>query len=147
MEAEARGATLGVQIGDDGTLAESAVSMLAVVDANGVLRAPPPERILDSTTWRRCSTLAPMLAMQGLLAGVDTTPVPMSDLLAAREIISMGGGWLEPVLTLLGEDGSPIWTAASQSNGEPGPVFRALDAAAQADLRNPELTDKVPYAS
>ena len=137
MEAEARNATLGVQL-DDGFVAESAVSTIAIVDGQAVLRAPPADRILDSTTWRRASELAPGLVDAGILAGVSAAPVSEAELRGAREVLSLGGGWVEPVLTL---DGSPI------GDGLPGPVFRALDPVVRADFHNPAHTDAVPYDS
>lgn len=135
MEAEARNATLGVQL-DNGFVAESAVSTIAIVDGEGKLRAPPADRILDSTTWRRTSELAPSLVDAGILAGVSATPVSEAELREAREILSLGGGWVEPVLTL---DGQAV------GDGLPGPVFRALDPVVRADFLNPEHTDDVPY--
>lgn len=135
MDAEAAGAQLGVQL-DGGFLAESAVSTIAVVDAAGVLRSPPAARILDSTTWRRATALAPDLVEHGVLGGIDVAPVSEGELRSAREILSLGGGWLAPVVSL---DGRPV------GDGQPGPVFRALDPAVRADLTNPELSDAVPY--
>jgi D-alanine transaminase len=121
----------------DGYLAESAVSTVAVVDGHGMLRSPPAANILDSTTWRRATALAPQLVRRGVLAGARAAPVTEEELRSAREIVSMGGGWVEPVLSL---DGQPV------GDGQPGAVFSALDEALQADFRNPELTDAVPYA-
>ena len=38
-----------------------------------------------------------------------------------------------------GSGGVPV------GDGEPGRVFRALDPAVRADLRNPAMSDAVPY--
>ena len=40
MEAEASGARMGVQIDDDGFIAESSVAAVAMVDCDGALRSP-----------------------------------------------------------------------------------------------------------
>ena len=136
MEAEARDAQLGIQL-EHGYVAESAVSTIAIVDQQNVLRAPIPDRILDSTTWRRCSELAPLLIAEGTLAGVSAASVSEAELRGAREILSLGGGWIEPIVRL---DGQLV------GDGQPGPVWRALDPTVRADLENPLYTDDVPYA-
>ena len=141
MHAEAAGAQLGIQLTTDGgqtLLAESSVSTVAIVDERGVLRTPPADAILPSTTWARATALAPALVERGILTGCEVTPIEPAEVVAAREVISMGGGWVEPVLEL---DGQPV------GDGRPGPAFRALDELVRADFRNPSLTDKVPYAS
>lgn len=141
MHAEAAGAQLGIQVTSEGgrtLLAESSVSTVAIVDERGVLRTPPADAILPSTTWSRAVALAPALVERGILSGCEVNPIAPAEVVRAREILSMGGGWVEPVVEL---DGQPI------GGGQPGPVFRMLDELVRADFRNPLLTDKVPYAS
>ena len=58
MEAEAKGAQLGVQFEADGHLAESSVATIAVVGKDGILVSPPADSILASTTWARVRALA-----------------------------------------------------------------------------------------
>lgn len=137
MEAEARGADQGIQIGDDGLLAESSVATIAVVDARGVLRSPPASNILSSTTWMRVQELSAKLVADGLLNGCSTEPVRREELGEATEILTLGGGWVEPIIAL---DGQPVG-----SDGLPGRVWRALDTAVRADFHNPDYTDLVPY--
>ena len=55
----------------------------------------------------------------------------------ATEILTLGGGWVEPIIAL---DGQPVG-----SDGLPGRVWRALDTAVRADFHNPDYTDLVPY--
>ena len=86
---------------------------------------------------RIVALLAPVLVERGILSGCEVTPIAPAEVVAAREIISMGGGWVEPVVEL---DGQPV------GGGLPGPAFRALDELVRADFRNPALTDEVPYA-
>ena len=136
MDAHAMGCHLGVQL-EDGYLAESAVSTIAIVDQAGVLRSPPAERILDSTTWRRALVLAEPLLADGTLTAIDSAShISEADLRSAREILNCGGGWLSPVIAL---DGAPV------SGGEPGPVFRALDPAIRADFVHADMSEPVPY--
>lgn len=136
LEAEARGVQIGLQIDDDGFVAESAVSLVTAVTTDGLLLAPPPTGILPSTTWRRVQALAPSLVDSGLITGCEERRLRLDDLLGARELINMGGGWVEPILTL---DGKPV------GSGGGGPVWRALDETVRADFLNPALTDAIPY--
>ena len=140
LEAEARGVDLGLQIDERGHVAESAVSLVAAVTADGWLVAPPPHAILASTTWRRAQALAPTLIQRGLLCGCEERTLCEEDLRAARELINMGGGWVAPVVSL---DGQPVGGGGGGDEG--GAVWRALDDVVRADLLNPELTDAVPY--
>ena len=138
MDAEAAGADLGIQI-EDGVLAESAVSTIAIVDSDGVLRSPPAQRILRSTTWVRAIALAESLVADGTLSRVESAShITEQELRGAREVLNLGGGWLSPIVSL---DGVPI------GDGEPGPVFRALDPAVRAEFADPEMSDPIPYAS
>jgi len=137
MEAESKGAHLGIQLDDEGVLAESAVSTIGVVGGDGVLRSPVPHSILPSTTWGRAKALAPLLVDRGILNGCEEGTVSREQLHAAHEIISFGGGWVESICEL---DGAPVgW-------GVPGRVFLALDDVLQQDLANPEHVDAVPYS-
>lgn len=136
MEAEAKGAQLGVQFEADGHLAESSVATIAVVGKDGILVSPPADSILASTTWARVRALAPSLVDAGVLRGCEARRVKRDELSAAAELLSLGGGWVEPITTY---DGAPV------GDGAPGPAWKALDEIVRADLSNPELVDEVPY--
>ena len=73
MEAEALGADQGIQIGEDGFLAESSIATIAIVDAAGILRSPPADRILESTTWKRVEDLAAQVTSQATPRGPSLT--------------------------------------------------------------------------
>ena len=138
MEAEAKGAQLGVQFEADGHLAESSVATIAVVGKDGILVSPPADSILASTTWARVRALAPSLVDAGVLRGCEARRVKRDELSDAAELLSLGGGWVEPITTY---DGAPV------GDGTPGPAWKALDEIVRADLSNPELVDEVPYVA
>ena len=96
------------------------------------------DAILASTTWLRVEALAPQLIARGILSGCAVTPIERAEVASALEILALGGGWLTPVTSL---DGRPV------GDGTPGAAFRALDEDVRADLRNPALTDAIPYDS
>lgn len=137
MEADKRGgASIGVQFDAEGYLGESAVSTIAIVDANGVLKAPPAEAILPSTTWMRIVALSDGLIEKGLLTACSQEVVHASELIGCREMFTLGGGWIEPIVA---------FDDKSVGDGAPGPVFRALDTLVRDDFLNPDLTDDIPY--
>ena len=70
MEAEASGARMGVQIDDDGFLAESSVAAVAMVDCDGALRSPRYRHSIASASSRRRPAATPGIAL-GLRIGVD----------------------------------------------------------------------------
>jgi hypothetical protein len=62
------------------------------------------------------------------------TPSPLPPY---AQVLALGGGWVAPIVRL---DGRPV------GDGQPGPVFTALDQALRHDFNNPQLTDNVPYS-
>jgi 4-amino-4-deoxychorismate lyase len=151
MEAEDAGGALGIQLDADGCVVESSIASIAIVGADGVLKAPPFDHALASTTLIRALELAakwttnPPRARAAagapplpLLAGVTQAPVPLAEAYAARELLSLGGGGIVPITALNGR---------TIGDGRPGPVFRALWAALDDDLRNDALTHEIPYAA
>jgi 4-amino-4-deoxychorismate lyase len=138
MEAERLGVDLGLQLDDQGNVCETAVGAVAVVDGDGVLRSPPADQILASTTWARVRELAPTLVDQGVLSGCIADEALHVDALAScSEMFTMGGGWVEPIVEF---NKRPVGT------GKPGPIFNALDALVRADFLSTEHTDAVPFA-
>lgn len=127
------GADIGVQFTADSYLQESAVSMLAVVDKNGVLCLPPFDSILASTTMNRIIALAPTI--EGITR-VEQRPVHRDEVFSAQELINIGGGFVTPLGTL---DGQRI------GNGEVGPIFKAVHSALLMDFSNAEMLDPIPY--
>jgi len=109
---------------------------IAIVDGHSMLRTPVADAILPSTTWARAVALAPSLVSAGVLSGCNVGPIAASELEQASELLSLGGGWVEPIIEL---DGRPV------GDGSPGPVWTALDGVLRDDLRNPDLTEEVPY--
>ena len=136
MAAQDAGASLGVQI-EGGMITESAVSCVGFV-LDGVLTAPPFERILASTTLQRCFELAPLLVERGVLKGFEQRPVSLQEATggSVSEMIDFGGGWTTAVISF---DGHAI------GGGTPGPVQSALEQLVLDDFVAAEHTDPVPF--
>lgn len=71
MEAQDKGGVLGVQVDADGFITEQAVGCIGIVDHDGILRTPPFDKILRSTTLVRALELVPEAVAAGALKGVE----------------------------------------------------------------------------
>ena len=112
-----------------GYLGESAVSTIAIVDANGVLKTPPAEAILPCTWMRIVACGRPHRRAAHC---VQPGGRCVDELIGCREMFRGGAG-----------SAPPLMTRASAT--APGPVFRALDTLVRDDFLNPDLTDDIPY--
>lgn len=136
MYAEDHGAYDALQVTDDGFVRETSIACVAVVDEDGVLRAPEFDHILHGTTLQRVLDSMPQFIAAGVLKGAELAPLHIDQVRKAKEIILLGGGFCSPVTQL---DGEPV------GNGRPGTVFSALFDFVVADQENPEFTDDIPY--
>ncbi len=132
MEAAETGVDFTISFDESGGLGEGATENAAIVDADGVLRFPPPERILAGITLMRCAELAGANPAAFGLTGVVESRVSRPEVLAARELMLFGTSLeVAPVVEL---DGRPIGT------GAPGPAAAALRRALVEDMiGNPEM--------
>ena len=150
MEAEAKGATMGIQVDGD-NITESSVSTIAIVedssDAHGLnVIIPPYHNILASTTAQRACDVLPYMGVQ-IVGGngqlqpvslkVKRRPITIKELFRAREVISLGGHHVKPIGSV---DGKVIGT------GEDFTVYTALSAALKREVpENQSLLDDVPF--
>jgi len=137
MEAEDMGGMQGIQVDDNGCLVESAVACVAIVTKDGVLKAPPFDHTLASTTVVRGFDLArEHLVSHGSLRDVVQESIPVEEAYGAAEMFSLGGGGIVPIVHL---DGRQL------GDGKPGPIFRQMSKLLHDELSNPEFIDAVPY--
>ena len=127
-EALDAGADFALAFDEAGGLAEGATENAGIVTADGVLRVPPPDRLLAGTTLNRALELARNRIGQGGLRAVETAPISRADLAAASELLLFGTTLDVTSAVLL--DGRPV------GSGVPGPVGLALDRAVREDVRN-----------
>jgi len=137
MEAQEGGGNLGIQVDNDGYLQEASISCVGIVEDDDVLRTPPFETILPSTTVRRVLAFGQQLVEKGLLKGILQTPVKMEQVYSAKEAFLLGGHHVVPV----GQVGE-----RTIGNGQRGPVCKALQELQHNDMRNPEMTDAIPFS-
>ena len=116
----------------NGHMTELPTENFGIVTAGRVLRVPKPGNILLGTTMLRVLELArAQLVPAGILAGVEEADVPRAELEKAAEMLVFG---TTPNVTAATEfAGRPV------GDGRPGPVWRELSRAFEADLRNPAM--------
>lgn len=71
----------------------------------------------------------------GIVSGVEYHQITLAELLSAKEVFSLGGGSVLPIVRI---DGHVI------GDGKPGPVFKELDALLVRDM-DVNFLDPVPY--
>lgn len=134
MKKQAVDAGVDFMLGFDknGHMTELPTENFGIVTAGRVLRVPKPEHILLGTTMLRVLQLArEQLVPAGILAGAEAADVPRAELEQAAEMLVFG---TTPHVTAVTEfAGRPV------GDGNPGPVWRALSRAFEADLRNPAM--------
>ena len=132
MKKQAVDAGVDFMLGFDsnGHMTELPTENFGIVAADRVLRVPKPEHILLGTTMLRVLDLArEQLVPAGILAGVEEADVPRPELDHAAEMLVFG---TSPHVTAVTEfAGRPV------GDGKPGPVWRELSRAFEADMKNP----------
>jgi 4-amino-4-deoxychorismate lyase len=137
MEAKAAGFDNGVFIDENGNVGESSNMNVAFVTADGVLRHPKFDRVLQGCTSLRLLDLARSL-VGSVLTGVAVCDVPVAEGRAAREMLLIGSSI--KVAPIVEWDGRPV------GDGKPGPAARALLDLLEKDMRSGERLLAVPYA-
>ncbi len=138
MEAKQAGLDNGVFIDAAGHVGESSNMNVAFVTEDGVFRHPNFDHILSGCTSLRLLELAPQLAAQGLIAGVEVCDVPVAQARAAREMMLIGSSI--KVASIV------EWDGAKVGDGRPGAIAKALLGLLDEDMRSgrDRLID-VPY--
>jgi 4-amino-4-deoxychorismate lyase len=137
MEAKAAGVDNGVFVDAHGNVGESSNMNVAFVTADGTLRHPKFDHILQGCTSLRALALAERLKQDGSITGIEVCDIPVAEARAAREMLLLGSS--VKVAPIVSWDGAPI------GDGEPGPVAKALLALLEEDMRTGDRLIPVPY--
>ena len=138
MEAKQAGLDNGVFIDAAGHVGESSNMNVAFVTQDGVFRHPKFDHILSGCTSLRLLELAPQLAAQGMIAGVEVCDVPVAEARAAREMMLIGSSI--KVASIV------EWDGARVGDGRPGAIAKALLGLLDEDMRNGhDRLIEVPY--
>ena len=138
MKKQAVDAGMDFMLGFDprGHMTELPTENFGIVTREGVLKVPKPDHILLGTTMLRVMQLArERLVPAGVLRGVEATDVARAELERAAEMLVFG---TTPHVTAVTEfAGRPV------GDGRPGPAWRELSRAFEADLKNPAMLTRV----
>ena len=132
MKKQAVDAGVDFMLGFDknGHMTELPTENFGIVTADRVLRVPKPEHILLGTTMLRVLDLArEQLVPAGILAGVAAADVPRAEVEKASEMLVFG---TTPNVTAVTE-----FAGRLVGDGKPGPVWRELSRAFEADMKDP----------
>ena len=123
MEAKEAGFDNGVFIDEDGNVGESSNMNVAFVTKQGVLVHPKFDHILSGCTSLRLLELARAHQDRVRVAGVEVRDIPVAEARASREMLLLGSSIkVAPVIQ---------WDDQVIGDGKPGPVSKALLAAAR----------------
>ncbi len=111
-----------------GNITEGSNKNVAVVGRDGVLRVPPPEKILRGTTLVRALELADRLKRNKVIKAVSIENIPMSDAYNAAEILFFSTSFF--VAPVVKYDGRII------GDGRPGKVWKAFHDLFQKDVKS-----------
>ena len=136
MEAAERGLDGVVSFDGAGRMREGATENIGLVSAENVLMFPDPDHMLRGTTMIRVMELARSLLKEGRLEGVQFCDITETEICRAREMLIVGTTW--DVSLARAFEGRPVGA------GRPGPVYRALRALLEDDMRrNPRMRDEI----
>lgn len=91
---------MGIKVDEDGSLLEAAIANIGIVLKNGEFITPPPDKIIDGTTLKKCLSLfQSQLIPQGLVKSVKFDYFNEEFLIEhASEAILFGGDKVIPIL-------------------------------------------------
>lgn len=109
MEAEEKGANVGIWLDEDGNIAEGQNMNVGFLTNEGELLLPPFDRILSGCTAKRVLELVPQLIKENAIPGlksVKQTKISLSEAkIAAEMMIIISGEMIMPVVEW---DGKPV---------------------------------------
>ena len=115
---------------DEGHLTEGAVENAGIVTQKGVLVFPELKNILAGTTMLRVMAMAS--EMRGVVKDVEVRGITEAEVEDAAELLIVG--------TTLNVVAGVVYGGKLIGNGCPGPVWRVLNEALEADMtRNPAM--------
>ncbi|KAF3333177.1 branched-chain-amino-acid aminotransferase-like protein 3 [Carex littledalei] len=138
MEAEEKGAYVGIWLDEEGFIAEGPNMNVAFVTKQKELMMPSFDKILSGCTAKRVLALADRLVADGRLTGVRVGNVTVKEGKKAEEMMLIGSGVIvKPVLQ---------WDDTCIDDGKEGPIARALYNLIVDDMKSGPSTVRVPVS-
>ncbi len=128
LSAKGSGADAAIGVDNSGNITEGSNKNVAVVGKDGILRIPPPEKILRGTTLARAMEMSTELVKKKVISGVRTENIPLPDAYNAAEILFFSTSFFcAPVVQY---DGRTI------GDGKPGKVWKAFHDLFNNDIKS-----------
>ncbi len=128
LAAKASGADSAIGVDVSGNLTEGSNKNVAVVGKDGIMRIPPPEKILRGTTLARAIEMSGELKKKGFIRELQVENIPISDAYNAAEILFFSTSFFcAPVVKY---DGRTI------GDGKPGKVWKAFHDLFKKDIKS-----------
>ncbi|XP_078177313.1 D-aminoacid aminotransferase-like PLP-dependent enzymes superfamily protein isoform X2 [Carex rostrata] len=138
MEAEEKGAYVGIWLDEEGFIAEGPNMNVAFVTKKKELMMPSFDKILSGCTAKRVLELTDGLVADGRLTGVRVGNVTVEEGKKAEEMMLIGSGVIvKPVLQ---------WDDKCIGDGKEGPIARALYNLIVDDMKSGPSTVRVPVS-
>ena len=138
LEAHRNNVDNAIWFDQDGHMAETSITNVAIVSRGQILKYPKFDHTLKGTVLLRAVELAKALVKSGELNGISQTDISHQDAYDSLEILEfVTAHWVVPVVRF---DGRTIGT------GKPGTVFQRLWELLEKDrTENSEVLTPVPY--
>lgn len=137
MEGREKGGHYGLQVDENGFIAEGSVNNVCFILPNNSFVTPKFDKILNGTTIERIMFFAEKLRENGELTSVEQRDIHIDEAKTAIEMMEVGGDVANAVLNW---DGVPI------NNGIEGKFAQAFKAMMLLDYQNTELLVPVDYS-
>ncbi len=130
MELAARenGADSAIAVDLSGNITEGSNKNVAVVGRDGILRIPPPEKILRGTTMVRALEMSGELVKKKIISDICIENIPISEAYNAAEILFFSTSFF--VAPVVKYDGRII------GDGKPGKVWKAFTDLFKKDVKS-----------
>lgn len=128
LAARASGADSAIAVDSSGNITEGSNKNVAVIGRDGILRVPPPEKILRGTMMARALEMSGELVKRKVIDGVRTENIPISEGYNAAEILFFSTSFF--VAPVVKYDGRVI------GQGKPGKVWKAFHDLFKRDVKS-----------
>ena len=143
-ESQRKGGYLGIQLHEDGTVAEGAIGNIGMISKDNILITPPFGTILSGTTVKKLIALVNEASSEKgqkepeyKIAECRQEPIHLADLIDnSLCVFSIGGGSMVPICHI---NDIPI------NNGEVPPIFSYLYELLEGDMLKNHIDD-IPYS-
>ncbi len=128
LAAKGSGADSAIAIDASGNITEGSNKNVVVVGTDGILRVPPPEKILRGTTLARALEMSEKLLKKKIISEVRVENIPISEAYNAAEMLFFSTSFF--VAPVVKYDGRTI------GDGKPGRVWKAFHDLFKRDIKS-----------